>query len=120
MRRRISVYLNAAKCNLCARMRIVIKMPRFGPTRVSKRFNKVTGDFAEHYIGGCQMSRTATHKQISCSFSSKSKHEVRTLIEGGCRNPALSQCVFICDECVAFSPQVIADLERNAKEPQIS
>jgi ATP-dependent protease Clp ATPase subunit len=66
------------------------------------------------------MSRTATHEQISCSFCGKSKHEVRTLIEGGCRNPALSRCVFICDECVEFSAQVIADLGRNTKEPQIS
>jgi len=56
------------------------------------------------------MSRTATHDQISCSFCGRSKHEVRGLIEGGCRNPALSQCVFICDECVDFSAQVLADL----------
>jgi hypothetical protein len=55
------------------------------------------------------MSRTATHEQI-CSFCGKSKHEVRSLIEGGCRNPALSQYVFICDECVDFSAQVLADL----------
>jgi hypothetical protein len=47
--------------------------------------------------------------QIFCSFCGKSKHEVRSLIEGGCRNPAPSQCVFICDECVALSAQVIAD-----------
>ena len=57
----------------------------------------------------CQMSRIAAHEQIFCSFCGKSKHDVRSLIEGGCRNPALSQCVFICDECVAFSAQVIAD-----------
>jgi len=57
----------------------------------------------------CQVSRIATHEQIFCSFCGKSKHDVRSLIEGGCRNPALSQCVFICDECVAFSAQVIAD-----------
>jgi ATP-dependent protease Clp ATPase subunit len=56
------------------------------------------------------MSRTATHEQLCCSFCGKSKHEVRSLIEGGCRNPALSQCVFICDECVDFSAQVLADL----------
>jgi ClpX C4-type zinc finger len=55
------------------------------------------------------MSRLATHEQTVCSFCGKSKHEVRSLIEGGCRNPALSQCVFICDECVAFSAQVIAE-----------
>ena len=63
------------------------------------------------------MSRTNTHEQIFCSFCGKAKHEVRTLIEGGCRNPALSQCVFICDECVAFSAQIMGDLGRDAKEP---
>jgi ATP-dependent protease Clp ATPase subunit len=55
------------------------------------------------------MSRTGTHVQIFCSFCGKSPHEVRSLIEGGCRNAALSQCVFICDECVALSAQVIAN-----------
>jgi ATP-dependent protease Clp ATPase subunit len=65
------------------------------------------------------MSRTAAHEQASCSFCGKSKREVRSLIEGGCRNPALSQCVFICDECVAFSTQIIADTIGNAKEAQI-
>lgn len=55
------------------------------------------------------MPRFAKHEQMFCSFCDKSQHEVRSLIEGGCRNPALSQCVFICDECVAFSAQVIAE-----------
>jgi ATP-dependent protease Clp ATPase subunit len=64
------------------------------------------------------MSRSATHEQIFCSFCGKSRHEVRSLIEGGCHNPALSQCVFICDECVALSAQVIADTAHNAKEAQ--
>ncbi len=64
------------------------------------------------------MSRIAAHEQIFCSFCGKSKHEVRSLIEGGCRNPALSQCVFICDECVTFSAQVIADTVGNATSPQ--
>jgi ATP-dependent protease Clp ATPase subunit len=62
------------------------------------------------------MSRTDTHELMFCSFCGKSQHEVRRLIEGGCRNPALSQCVFICDECVAFSAQVIADTVDNARE----
>ena len=66
------------------------------------------------------MSRTATHEQVFCSFCGKSQHEVRSLIEGGCRNPALLQCVFICDECVAFSAQVIADTARDANEARIS
>ena len=64
------------------------------------------------------LSRIATHEQICCSFCDKSQLEVRSLIEGGCRNPALSQCVFICDECVAFSAQVIADTLGNAASPQ--
>jgi ATP-dependent protease Clp ATPase subunit len=66
------------------------------------------------------MSRTAAHEQVLCSFCGKSQHEVRSLIEGGCRDPALSQCVFICDECVAFSAQVIADTTGEAKETKIS
>jgi hypothetical protein len=65
-----------------------------------------------------QVSRIATHEQILCSFCDKSQHEVRSLIEGGCRNPALSQCVFICDECVTFSAQVIADTMGNIASPQ--
>jgi ATP-dependent protease Clp ATPase subunit len=56
------------------------------------------------------MPQNATHEQVACSFCGKSRHQVRRLIEGGCRNPALSQCVFICDECVDFSAQVLADL----------
>jgi Glyoxalase superfamily protein/ClpX C4-type zinc finger len=63
-------------------------------------------------------SRMATHELIFCSFCDKSKHEVRSLIEGGCRNPALSQCVFICDECVAFCAQVNADLIGGARSPE--
>jgi hypothetical protein len=61
-------------------------------------------------IGAAKMSRNAAHEQVYCSFCGKSQQEVRNLIEGGCRNPALSECVFICDECVTFSAQVIADL----------
>jgi hypothetical protein len=63
------------------------------------------------------MSRIATHERIFCSFCDKSKHEVRSLIEGGCRNPPLSQCVFICDECVTFSAQVNADIIGTATIP---
>jgi ATP-dependent protease Clp ATPase subunit len=65
------------------------------------------------------MSRTAAPEQSSCSFCDKSPNEVRALIEGGCRsrnNPS-SPCVFICDECVAFCAQIIADTVGNAKEP---
>ncbi len=60
------------------------------------------------------MSRMAAHELMCRSFCARSKHEVRSLIEGGCRNPALSQCVFICDECVAFCAQVNADLMGGA------
>lgn len=49
------------------------------------------------------------HEQMFCSFCDKSQRDVRSLIEGGCRNPVISQCVFICDECVAFSAQVLAE-----------
>jgi ATP-dependent protease Clp ATPase subunit len=56
------------------------------------------------------MSRTAEHDRVFCSFCGKSEHEVRRLIEGGCRNPTLSQCVFICDECVTFSAQILAEM----------
>jgi ATP-dependent protease Clp ATPase subunit len=66
------------------------------------------------------MPRTDTHELVFCSFCGKSQHEVGTLIEGGCRNPALSQCVFICDECVALSAQVIADTVGKAKEAHVS
>ena len=67
------------------------------------------------------MSQAATtHEHVFCSFCGKSQHEVKRLIEGGCRNPALSQCVFICDECVTFSAQVLADSARDAKAAQIS
>jgi ATP-dependent protease Clp ATPase subunit len=62
------------------------------------------------------MPQATTPEQVSCSFCGKSQNEVRTLIEGGCRNPALSQCVFICDECIAFSAQVIADRDAAVKE----
>ena len=55
------------------------------------------------------MSRTAAPEQLSCSFCDK--HEVRGLIEGGCRsrNKPSSPCIFICDECVALCAQIFAD-----------
>jgi len=61
-------------------------------------------------------SRITAHERVFCSFCGASKHEVRSLIEGGCRNPAPSQCVFICDQCVTFSAQVMDDSMGNAKE----
>jgi hypothetical protein len=67
------------------------------------------------------VSNRPTHEQIFCSFCGKSKQDVRRLIEGGCRNPVHSQCVFICDECVVFSAQVIVDLEGDAnKTPELT
>jgi hypothetical protein len=54
--------------------------------------------------------------QLACSFCGKSQHEVRTLIEGGCRRPATSPCVFICDECVTLCAQINADTVRDGKE----
>jgi ATP-dependent protease Clp ATPase subunit len=62
------------------------------------------------------MPKATKHEQVSCSFCGKSQNEVRSLIEGGCRNPSLSQCVFICDECIAFSAQVIADRDADARD----
>jgi ATP-dependent protease Clp ATPase subunit len=62
------------------------------------------------------MSPTAA--PLSCSFCGKSQHEVRALIEGGCSNRATSVCVFICDECVSFSAQIIADTVGSAMEPR--
>jgi hypothetical protein len=50
---------------------------------------------------------------LSCSFCGKSQHEVRRLIEGGCRTRPVSRhvspCVFICDECVAFCAQIVTE-----------
>jgi ATP-dependent protease Clp ATPase subunit len=53
---------------------------------------------------------------LSCSFCGKSQHEMRTLIEGRCHNRGISPCVFICDECVAFSAQINADKLADTKE----
>jgi ATP-dependent protease Clp ATPase subunit len=60
------------------------------------------------------MSQTTTAEQMSCSFCGKSQLEVRALIEGGCSNRATTACVFICDECVALSAQIIADTVGDA------
>jgi ATP-dependent protease Clp ATPase subunit len=64
------------------------------------------------------MTQTAASEQLSCSFCGKSKHEVRSLIEGGvfARTGAPRSCVFICDECVVFCAQVNADTGWNAQE----
>jgi hypothetical protein len=68
--------------------------------------------------GARQMPQTSVPEQLSCSFCGKSQHEIRSLIEGGCRNREMSACVFICDECVAFCAQIHADTVGNASSPQ--
>ena len=63
--------------------------------------------------GACQVPQTAGAEQVSCSFCKKSQHEVRSLIEGRCLRDRIGpprNCLFICDECVAFCAQVNADL----------
>lgn len=61
---------------------------------------------------------TAPEPHKSCSFCGKSQYDVRGLVEGewpraprlpGVRPPQENR-VFICDECVAFSAQTIADI----------
>jgi ATP-dependent Clp protease ATP-binding subunit ClpX len=64
------------------------------------------------------MSRSHAPEQLSCSFCEKPHHQVRGLIEGGCRsraNPS-SSCVFICDECIELCAQIMADRVGGAKE----
>lgn len=55
------------------------------------------------------MSARAPHEHLSCSFCGKSPPAVRRLVEGGCRHATHPQCVFICEECVTFCAQVLAD-----------
>ena len=71
--------------------------------------------------GTRQMPLTAEPEQVLCSFCKKSQHEVRSLIEGRCsrdRIGAHKNCLFICDECVAFCAQVNADLIGSAASPE--
>ena len=71
--------------------------------------------------GTCRAPQTAGPEQLSCSFCKKSQHEVRSLIEGRCsrdRIGAHRNCLFICDECVAFCAQVNADLIGGATSPE--
>ena len=58
------------------------------------------------------LSASIRPKPAACSFCGKSKHEVRSLCEGGCTRERRvhRNCVFICDECVTFCAQVNADL----------
>ena len=58
----------------------------------------------------------AAPEQVTCSFCGKAQHQVRTLIEGGCSNRGTSPCVFICDECVAFSAQINAETAGNSPQ----
>jgi hypothetical protein len=68
--------------------------------------------------GPAGMSRPAESEQLSCSFCDRSQHEVRSLVEGGCRRRGMSPCVFICDECVALCAEVNADLVGISSGPQ--
>ena len=64
------------------------------------------------------MNHSAEPEMVSCSFCGKSQNEVRSLVEGGC-SPAPGEpkgCVFICDECVTFCAQVIAETAETGKE----
>ena|ERR1700761_281088 len=51
------------------------------------------------------------HATAFCSFCDKSQHDVRSLVEGGCRarHKTSESCVFICAECVSFCAEVLAD-----------
>src|SRR3984957_17219054 len=71
--------------------------------------------------GTCQVPQAAGPELVSCSFCKKSQHEVRSLIEGRCsrdRIGAHRNCLFICDECVAFCAQVNADLIGGTTSPE--
>jgi ClpX C4-type zinc finger len=68
--------------------------------------------------GARWVSGTAAPEQLSCSFCGKSQHEARSLIEGACRNRGISQCIFICDECVEFCAQINADTVGSASSQQ--
>ena len=74
--------------------------------------------FADWNTLSAKLSPAAGHERVFCSFCDKSRPEVRRLIEGGCRsrNRPSSSCVLICDECVTFSAQVLADLQGDALE----
>jgi ATP-dependent protease Clp ATPase subunit len=64
------------------------------------------------------MPRTHAPQQLTCTFCGKARHQVRSLIEGGCSNRATSQCVFICNECVTLCAQINADTIDSAAAAQ--
>jgi hypothetical protein len=59
------------------------------------------------------------HDTAFCSFCNKSQHEVRGLVEGGCRarHKTSEPCVFICDECISFCAEVLADRIGGSSKP---
>jgi len=61
------------------------------------------------------MTQNAESELASCSFCGKSQLEVQSLIEGGCSRGGHKHCVFICNECVTFCAQVIAETADNTK-----
>lgn len=72
---------------------------------VAKQFG-----FADWNLLAAKLSLVSGHPaRLSCSFCGKSHLEARSLIEGGCSHRGASQCVFICDECIAFGAQINAD-----------
>lgn len=86
---------------------------------VAKQFG-----FADWNTLSAQMPEAALpepHK--SCSFCGRSQYDVRGLVEGGCSRgrrvpgvrPSQANCVFICDECVTWSADIVADLLGDAK-----
>jgi hypothetical protein len=79
---------------------------------VAKQFG-----FADWNTLSAKMSVEPDH-QLGCSFCGKSRHEVRGLFEGGCRNRGAAPCVFICDECVTLCAQIDTDMRSNAEDPQ--
>ena len=60
----------------------------------------------------------ATSALKACSFCGKSQYSVRGLVEGSCSRarrvpgvrPSQENCVFICDECITWSAEVVADI----------
>src|SRR5215471_10236987 len=68
----------------------------------SKRLNRVTPDGPALPPAGAH--DPVLENTVSCSFCGKTQHEVETLIAGP---PPL----FICNECVGISSDVLADQE---------
>ena len=77
---------------------------------VAKQFG-----FVDWNTLSARMAGTAESDEVSCSFCGKSRHEVRSLIEGGCSSREVVPCTFICDECVTLCAQINTDTVDSAK-----